>query len=77
MPGKSKVVVERPGRRRSSSALIPADAQPAVRRSADPAALAKLFDEWMQQDVAEQKQTFDYLRQALDEGRPAGYKLFS
>ena len=43
----------------------------------DPAALTKLLDEWMQGDETEQRETFEYLRQALDEDRPDGYKLFS
>ena len=43
----------------------------------DPGALTKLFDEWMHGDEAEQRQTFEALRRALDEDRPAGYKLFS
>lgn len=42
----------------------------------DPAALARLFEDWMRGDEAEQRETFEYLRQALDEHRPAGYKLF-
>jgi len=46
-------------------------------RKADPRALARLFDEWMQGDEAEQRQTFEVLRSSLDEDRPAGYKLFS
>ena len=48
-----------------------------VRTRPDPAALARLLDEWMQQDEAEQRETFEFLRRALDEDRPAGYKLFS
>jgi hypothetical protein len=67
MPGKYKV----------NAQTINGDAQPAVRGRSDPGALAKLFDQWMQEDIAEQKQTFEYLRQALDKGRPSGYKLFS
>jgi hypothetical protein len=38
--------------------------------------LAKLLDEWMHGDEAEQKETFEYLRRALDADRPPGYKLF-
>jgi len=30
----------------------------------------------MQGDEAEQRATFEALRRSLDEGRPAGYKLF-
>ncbi|MEK7406092.1 MAG: hypothetical protein AAB225_13375 [Acidobacteriota bacterium] len=47
------------------------------RRRPDPAALARLLDDWMQGDEAEQRETFEFLRQSLDEDRPAGYKLFS
>jgi len=43
----------------------------------DPSALARLFDEWMQGDEAEQRETFEVLRRSLDEDRPAGYRLFS
>ena len=43
----------------------------------DPSALARLFDEWMQGDESEQRETFEILRRSLDEDRPAGYKLFS
>jgi hypothetical protein len=42
----------------------------------DPSALARLFDEWMQGDEAEQRETFDVLSRSLDEDRPAGYRLF-
>jgi len=48
-----------------------------MRGRTDPAALARLLDEWMQGDEAEQRDTFEFLRQALDEDRPAGYKFFS
>ena len=47
-----------------------------IRGWTDPAALARLLDEWMQGDEAEQRDTFEFLRRALDEDRPAGYKLF-
>jgi hypothetical protein len=43
----------------------------------DLSALTKLFDEWMQGDEQEQRATFEMLRRSLDEGRAAGYKLFS
>ena len=43
----------------------------------DPSALAKLLDEWMHGDEAEQQETFEVLRRSLDESRPEGYKLFS
>jgi hypothetical protein len=42
----------------------------------DPTALARLFDEWMQGDEAEQRETFETLRHSLDEGRRDGHKLF-
>jgi len=48
-----------------------------VRSRPDPAALVKLLDTWMQEDEAEQRETLEVLRRALDEDRPAGYKLFS
>lgn len=48
-----------------------------VRSRPDPTALSRLLDEWMQGDEAEQRETFTFLRQALDEQRSAGYKLFS
>jgi hypothetical protein len=48
-----------------------------LRGQTDPAALARLLDEWMRGDEAEQRDTFEFLRQALDQDRPAGYKLFS
>ena len=43
----------------------------------NPAALAKLLDEWMQEEDTDQRETFEFLRRALDEDRPEGYKLFS
>jgi hypothetical protein len=43
----------------------------------DPSALARLLDEWMHGDEAEQKETFEVLRRSLDEDRPEGYKLFT
>jgi hypothetical protein len=46
-------------------------------RKPDPTALAKLLDEWMHGDEAEQRETFEFLRRALDEDRPTGRKLFS
>jgi len=30
----------------------------------------------MEEDQAEQRETFEFLRHALDEDRPPGYKLF-
>jgi hypothetical protein len=43
----------------------------------DSCALARLLDEWMRGDEVEQSETFEFLRLALDEDRPAGYKLFA
>ena len=43
----------------------------------DSAALTRLLKEWMQGDESEQRETFELLRQSLDEDRPPGYKLFS
>ena len=43
----------------------------------DPAALAKLLNEWMLGDETEERETFECLRRCLDEDRPEGYKLFS
>jgi hypothetical protein len=45
-------------------------------RKPDPAAVARLLAEWMRGDEAEQRETFELLRRALDEDRPEGYKLF-
>jgi hypothetical protein len=42
----------------------------------DPAALARLFDEWMQGDEQEQRETFEALCRSLDEDRSAAYRLF-
>lgn len=47
-----------------------------LRGRTDPVALVRLLDEWMQDDEREQRATFQTLRRALDEGRPAGYRLF-
>ncbi len=46
-------------------------------RKTDPNGVARLLEEWMRGDQAEQRRTFETLRQSLDEDRPAGYKLFS
>jgi hypothetical protein len=46
-------------------------------RQTNPVALAKLLEEWMSGDLTEQRDTFEFLRHALDEHRPTGYKLFS
>lgn len=42
----------------------------------DPAVLKRVLNEWMQGDEAEQRDTFETLRQALDKDRPPAYKLF-
>lgn len=55
----------------------PREPEPRRTPKVDPAALARLFDEWMAGDEAEQRETFELLRRSLDEDRPAGYKLFS
>jgi hypothetical protein len=46
-------------------------------RKVDSSALARLLDDWMQGDEAEQRETFEVLRRFLDEDRPTGYKLFA
>jgi hypothetical protein len=51
--------------------------EPSYPHKPDPAALAKLLDEWMREDDADQRETFELLRRALDEDRPEGYKFFS
>jgi hypothetical protein len=48
-----------------------------ARPRTDRAALVRLLDEWMQGDELEQRETFEALRQSLDENRPVGYRLFS
>jgi hypothetical protein len=45
-------------------------------RKPDPAAVAQLLDDWMRGDETEQRETFEFLRRALDEDRDEGYKLF-
>ena len=42
--------------------------------------LVDLLDSWLnvdEDDAREQRETMQYLRKALDENRPPGYKLFS
>jgi hypothetical protein len=63
--------------KRDTSRRPPAEEEILRTRSTDVAALAKLFDEWMQGDATEQRETFEALGQSLDEDRPDGYKLFS
>ena len=48
-----------------------------IRNLPDPAALAQLLEAWMHEDETEQRATFQFLRHALDEERPAGFKLFA
>jgi hypothetical protein len=50
--------------------------QASGRPHCDPTGLNRLFDEWMQGDETEQRETFETLRQSLDQDRRAGYKLF-
>jgi hypothetical protein len=56
---------------------MPRRQEPPSGSKPDPSALAKLLDEWMRGDEAEQRETFEVLRRYLDEDRPAGYKLFA
>lgn len=56
---------------------VPARQESSRAQKADPSALARLLSEWMEGDATEQRETFEVLRRSLDEGRPAGYKLFS
>ena len=53
------------------------DEQQVVRRRPDPEVVAELLDSWAHTDTDEQRETFAYLRQALDEQRPSGAKLFA
>jgi len=59
------------------SSQVPPHRESSCGSKADPLALAKLLDEWMHGDEAEQRETFGVLRRSLDEDRPEGYKLFS
>jgi len=56
---------------------VPGQREPAYPQKPDPSALAKLLDEWMQGDETDQRETFEFLRRAMDEDRPEGYKFFS
>lgn len=47
-----------------------------VRRTPDASAITELMQKLLEGDDAEQRETFEFLRTALDEGRPPGYKLF-
>ncbi len=51
--------------------------QQVVRRRPDPEAVAELLNSWANTDADEQRETYAYLRQALDEQRPSGAKLFA
>jgi hypothetical protein len=55
---------------------IPRQRESERSRLPDPEALVKLLDEWMVGDETEQREAFSFLRRALDEQRPDGYKLF-
>lgn len=43
---------------------------------ASPPAVVRLLEQWMTEDEIEQRETFEILRRALDEGRAADCKLF-
>jgi hypothetical protein len=51
---------------------IPRQQELVYPEKADPSALAKLLDEWMQGDEADQRETFEFLRCSLEEHRPDG-----
>jgi hypothetical protein len=59
------------------SSRIPPKEGPMRTQHTDPSLLARLLDEWMHGDEVEQRETFETLRQSLDEDRLPGYKLFS
>ena len=63
--------------KQAPSPRIPPQQESVRPQELDPPALAKLLDEWMLGDEAEQRETFECLRRCLDEDRPEGYKLFS
>lgn len=67
---------ERDTERQEEQPPIPPE-RPRSPRKLDPSALNRLFDEWMNGDETEQRETFEILRHALDEHRPPGYRLFS
>ncbi len=48
-----------------------------LRPGTDPIELVRLLEEFARGDEAEQRETFEFLKRALDEGRRPGYKLFS
>lgn len=58
------------------SVRLPQEEASVCLRKPDPTALARLLDAWMHDNETEQRETFEILRRALDEGRPEGYKLF-
>ena len=47
-----------------------------IDRRPDSAAIAELMQELLRGDDVEQRETFEFLKKALDEDRPEGYKLF-
>jgi hypothetical protein len=51
---------------------VPPKRAPLRQHASDPAALTRLFDDWMLGDATEQRETFQTLRQSLDETRPPG-----
>ena len=51
--------------------------QRVLRRRPEAEVVAEVLDSWVKMDADEQRETFAYLRQALDEERPSGAKLFS
>ena len=42
----------------------------------DPLSVVRLLNQWMHDDRQEQRETLEFLCQALDERRPEGSKLF-
>ena len=65
-----------PDIRKPEPRIPPHTRQDLPARKPDPATVARLLDDWMRGDEAEQRDTFEFLRRALDEDRPEGYKLF-
>ena len=62
--------------RPASRKLFPDDVTP-EERARRRAALDKALDSLLEGDAEEQRETFEYLKKALDEDRPADRKLFS
>lgn len=66
--------------RDQEAASLPADLQRLVdkgMRLGNPQRAIALLDRFMQEDEEEQRETWAYLKKALDEDRPEGEKLFS